>query len=203
MLQMSADGPRSSAATDAPRIAVVLSRYNTSITDALLEGALAEFERTGARRESVAVFQAPGSFELPALALAAARSGRFDAVVALGCLIKGETRHDRYIAEAVARGLTEASLAAGIPIAFGVLTVDKPGQARARAGGKHGNKGAEAMGAAIAASRALHAIRSGARSWALDGGRTHDKAPARTHARTGGAPAVGRVRRAAGAGKRP
>jgi 6,7-dimethyl-8-ribityllumazine synthase len=148
-----------------PRIAIVVSRYNRSITSALLQGALAEYERAGAPRSAAAVFLAPGSFELPVLALAAAETGRFDAVVALGCLIKGETRHDRYIAEAVSQSLAEIAVKTGIPVSFGVITADTPRQARARAGGKRGNKGTEAMAAALEAIPALAAIRAGSILW--------------------------------------
>jgi 6,7-dimethyl-8-ribityllumazine synthase len=131
-----------------PRVAVVVSRYNASITDRLLAGAVARYEQTiGAG--TPAIFHAPGAYELPALALHAANTGEYDGVVALGCLIRGETRHDRYIAEAVAHGLVQVTMQTGVPVAFGVLTVDQPRQAEARAGGKQGNKGEEAMAAVL------------------------------------------------------
>lgn len=131
----------------APRVAVVVSRYNASITDALMRGAeRACRARTGAPPH---VIEAPGAFELPILCLGAAESGKFDGVVALGCLIRGETVHDRVIADSVASGLIRVSLATGVPVAFGVLTVATPAQARARAGGKHGNKGEQAMDAVL------------------------------------------------------
>ena len=139
--------PKPSAAP--PTVAIVLSRYNASITDRLLDGALAEYERRGGDRGRAVVLEAPGAYELPAIALAAARSGRFQGIAALGCLIKGETRHDQYIAGAVAHGLVGVTLATGIPVAFGVLTVDTPEQAHARAGGPEGNKGADAMAAVL------------------------------------------------------
>lgn len=142
-----------------PRIAVVVSRYNASITDRLVEGAIAEHARRGGGEESLSIFEAPGAYELPALAMAAAETGRYRAVVALGCLIRGETRHDRYIAEAVAQGLMHVSIQTGVPVAFGVLTVESPKQARARAGGDKGNKGGEAMAAALESIAAIDAIR--------------------------------------------
>lgn len=187
---------RSTSVTPPPAVAVVVSRYNRSITKALLDGALGAFEAAGGKRTSVAVYHAPGSFELPALALAAAESGRYKAVVALGCLIRGQTRHDRYIAGAVAQGLTEVSLKTGVPVTFGVLTVDTPRQARARSGGKKGNKGADAMSAALDAAACIAAISGGKPAWPapkIPGKpaklqRTHDKA-----ARS----AVSRPRRAA------
>jgi 6,7-dimethyl-8-ribityllumazine synthase len=144
----------------APAVAIVVSRYNGSVTQRLLEGAVEAYATRGGR--SAPILAAPGSYELIALAHAAAKTGRFRGVVALGCLVKGETRHDEYIASAVAHGLAHASIDAGIPIAFGVLTVDTPKQAKARAGGKKGNKGAEAMHAvldAIDAIDALHGMR--------------------------------------------
>lgn len=155
---------------------MVVSRYNASITDRLLEGALAEYRERGGAETAVDVFPAPGSYELPAVALAAARSERYGAVVALGCLIKGETSHDRYIAEAVAHGLVEVTMRTGVPVAFGVLTVDTPEQAAARAGGKEGNKGRDAMAAAIETAGVVKAVRIGTRQvWGRDGGTGHER----------------------------
>jgi 6,7-dimethyl-8-ribityllumazine synthase len=131
------------------RVAIVVSRYNRWITDALLRGAQDEFHRQTGTLEGLAIMHAPGSFELPVLARAAATSGRFQAVVCLGCIIKGETSHDLHIATAVANAITTASCETGVPIAFGVLTVDTAAQAEARAGGDKGNKGQEAMQAAL------------------------------------------------------
>jgi 6,7-dimethyl-8-ribityllumazine synthase len=109
-----------------------------------------------------AVIEVPGSFELVVGCLSAARTGRFEGVVALGCIIRGETHHDRVIADAVATGLVQVSLATGVPVGFGVLTVDSARQARARAGGAKGNKGAEAMAAVLDTIRSLRALRDGA-----------------------------------------
>lgn len=145
-----------------PRVAVVTSRYNASITDALREGAVGAYVRAGGRRSDLEHVFAPGAFELPVLSMAAAESGLFSGVLALGCLIRGETSHDRYIAEAVAHGLVGVSLATGIPVAFGVLTVDTPEQARDRAGGRRGNKGAEAMSALLETMDAIAALGEGA-----------------------------------------
>jgi 6,7-dimethyl-8-ribityllumazine synthase len=149
-----------------PRIAIIVSRYNASVTDKLVDGAVSEYTRRGGAESGVSVFGAPGSYELPVLALAAAETGRYRGVVALGCLIRGETRHDRYIAESVAHGLMQVSLQTGVPTAFGVLTTESPKQARARAGGDKGNKGQEAMAAVletIAAAEAIRDDRSGPR----------------------------------------
>jgi 6,7-dimethyl-8-ribityllumazine synthase len=144
-----------------PKVAVIVSRYNASITEALLAGALEEYAGRGGESGTVDVYRAPGAYELTALSLAAAQTGRYRGVVALGCLIRGETRHDRYIADAVSHGLTQVTLQTGIPVAFGVLTVESGKQARARAGGEKGNKGADAMGAVLDAIGEVGAIRSG------------------------------------------
>lgn len=138
---------RTTREPDPPRVAVVVSRYNSSVTERLLDGALTAYaERVGIG--AVDVITAPGAFELPALCLAAAREGA-QAVVALGCLVKGETMHDRVIADAVAQGLINVTIVTGVPVTFGVLTVNTPAQAMARSGGKEGNKGADAMNAAL------------------------------------------------------
>jgi 6,7-dimethyl-8-ribityllumazine synthase len=146
-----------------PPVAIVVSRYNATITDRLREGAVLEYERRGGRRGDLAIADAPGAFELPALALAAARGGRYLGVVALGCIIKGETSHDRYIAHAVANGLVAVTVATGVPTAFGVLTVDTVGQAEARAGGDLGNKGEEAMSAVLDAIEEIGRLGGSAR----------------------------------------
>lgn len=143
----------------APRVAVVVSRYNATVTDRLLAGAVAEcVTRTGA--EPI-VYSAAGAFELPSIANAAAESGRFDAIVALGCIIRGETSHDRYLAQAVTDGIMSVALRTGVPVSLGVLTVETSDQAEARAGGAHGNKGQEAMGAAIECAEEVRAARTG------------------------------------------
>ena len=142
-----------------PPVAIVVSRYNRTVTDKLLHGAVREYARAGGYAESLVIVNAPGAFELTALCHAAAHAEGIAGVVALGCIIKGETRHDRYLADAVANGLTAVTLQTGIPVAFGVLTVDSAKQALARAGGEHGNKGEEAMAAlldTIAEIRRLH-----------------------------------------------
>lgn len=141
---------------------MIVSRYNPSVTDRLRDGALAEYERRGGQPQDAEVFEAPGAFELPVLAMEAAKAGRFGVVVVLGCIVRGQTRHDRYIAQAVAYGITRVGLDTGIPCGFGVLTVESSDQAHARAGGKKGNKGAEAMAAALDTAASLAAVRSGA-----------------------------------------
>ncbi len=142
-----------------PPVAIVVSRYNASITDALEAGARDEYARRGGDPADLSVLPAPGTFELTVLASAAAQ--RFAAVVALGCVVKGETSHDQHLASAVAHGLTDVSVRTGTPVAFGVLTVDTVEQARERAGGRQGNKGAEAMSAVLDTLESLRALESG------------------------------------------
>jgi 6,7-dimethyl-8-ribityllumazine synthase len=141
------------------RVAVVRSLFNRPVTDGLLEGARAALAEMGAVESDVAVFDLPGAFELPLAAQAAARSGRFDAVVALGAVIEGETDHYEHVAREAASGLAAVSRETSVPVAFGVLTVRLEEQARARARPGPGNKGAEAARAAVATVLALRAIR--------------------------------------------
>lgn len=145
-------------ARQAPRVGIIVSRYNASITDHLLEGALGEFERAGGSRSDAVIVDAPGAYELIALSLALAKSRRVDGIVALGCIIKGETIHDRVIADAIANGLSNVVIVTGVPVALGVLTVNTIAQATARAGGEKGNKGAEAISALLATIAAIHRI---------------------------------------------
>lgn len=151
----------SQASRNLPPVAVVVARYNASVTDRLRDGALAAYAEAGGDPASVVVVEAPGAFELPALCAAAARTGRVAGVAALGCIIQGETSHGEHIAQAVANGLVQATLQTGVPITFGVLTVDTAGQAHARAGGKEGNKGAEAMHALLETLAATGAMSRG------------------------------------------
>ncbi|MFN0010643.1 MAG: 6,7-dimethyl-8-ribityllumazine synthase [Phycisphaerales bacterium] len=132
-----------------PPIAVVVSRYNASITDLLLSGAVRAYTRAGGRVAGLYVAEAPGAFEILPLAAAAARSGHFAGVVAIGCIIKGETIHDEVLAHAVTGGLANLAAETGVPVGLAVLTVHTPKQAAARAGGRLGNKGQEAMEAVL------------------------------------------------------
>jgi len=131
------------------RFAVVVSKYNDFVTDRLQTGALEALTSAGVDRDVVTVVRVPGAYELPLAAQHAAESGRFDAVVCLGCLIRGETPHFEYISSAVSQGLTTAAAATGIPITFGVLTTNSVEEALARAGDGPTNKGYEAAIAAI------------------------------------------------------
>jgi 6,7-dimethyl-8-ribityllumazine synthase len=146
--------PGSSASSSAPppsaggyRFALVVSRFNPEVTGSLRGAAEALLSSAGA--DVVEVFDVPGAYELPQAARCLAETARFDAVVCLGCVIRGETPHFDYISSAVAHGIMEAAGETGVPIAFGVLTTDTDAQARARAGGGDDNKGREAALAAL------------------------------------------------------
>jgi 6,7-dimethyl-8-ribityllumazine synthase len=131
------------------KIGIVVSQWNADITNALLEGATATLLEAGVLQENIEVLYVPGSFELPWGARQIMKPGKRDAVICLGCIIQGETKHDEYIASAVASGIMQLGLMSGIPVIFGVLTTNTEEQAKDRAGGKHGNKGAEAAQAAL------------------------------------------------------
>ena len=140
------------------RLAVLSARFNPAVTDGLREGALSALREMGAAATRVSSFDVPGAFELPLAAQAAAASGRFDAVVALGAVIKGDTDHYEHVAREAATGLARVALETGVPVAFGVLTVQKARQAVARARPGPENKGAEAARAAVAMVHTLRAI---------------------------------------------
>ena len=136
---------------DAPagRFAVVVARYNDSITSKLLAGAIATLTKHGVTEDSIDVAWVPGAFEIPLVADRLAASGSYVAVLCLGAVIRGETTHDQHINRGVSLGLMEAGLRSGIPVLFGVLTCDSVEQAIHRAGGNVGNKGAECAEAAL------------------------------------------------------
>ncbi|MGA1516704.1 MAG: 6,7-dimethyl-8-ribityllumazine synthase [Phycisphaerales bacterium] len=137
------------------RVAIVTSRYHDAITSKLEEGAIEAFREAGGEEGDLVRCSSPGAFELVAIASALAARSDLDGVVALGCIVAGETRHDRYLAAAVAQSLADLSARHMKPVAFGVLTVNELKQARDRAGGKVGNKGREAMDAVILAAETI------------------------------------------------
>ena len=143
------------------RVGIVLSRWNAFITERLLEGALDTLKRHGADMDAVDVARVPGTFEIPLVTRKMAESGRYDAVICLGCVIRGSTPHFEYIAAEATKGIGQAALGSGVPVIFGVLTTDTIEQAIERAGTKAGNKGAEAAGAAIEMANLLHALPGG------------------------------------------
>ena len=131
------------------RVGVVVSEWNEEITSALLEGAVNTMKSLGVKEKNILVHYVPGSFELPMGAKMIAEKLKVDAVICLGCVIQGETRHFEFISNAVANGITTVGLDTNIPVIFGVLTPDNYQQAKDRAGGKHGNKGDEAGATAV------------------------------------------------------
>ena len=131
------------------KFGLVVSRFNSFISDRLLEGAMDALRRSGAEEEDCMVVRVPGAFEMPLAAKKMAKSGRFDAVICLGCVIRGATPHYAYIAAEVTKGIAILSLESEIPVALGVLTTDTIEQAIERAGTKVGNKGFDAALSAI------------------------------------------------------
>jgi len=131
------------------RLAIVNSRFNSFITDRLLEGATDQLVRSGADESNLTVVRVPGAFEMPLVLDKIAAKGDYDAIVALGAVIRGGTPHFEYVAGECVKGMAQVTLKHGVPIAFGVLTVDSIEQAIERAGTKAGNKGGEAAASAI------------------------------------------------------
>lgn len=131
------------------RFAIVASRFNEDVTDGLLEGARRALAEAAVRDEDVVVVRVPGAFEIPVAAFRAATSGRFDAVICIGCLIKGETMHFEFIAQAACNAIAAASASTGVPMALGVITTLTEEQAQERAAVGPANKGGEAARAAV------------------------------------------------------
>lgn len=134
-------------------IGIVVSKWNTEITSLLLQGCVNKLKSMGLNEDHIHVVWVPGAFELPLGAKLIAGKEKLDGVVCLGCVIKGDTRHDEYINGAVSNGIMQLSLVSGKPVTFGVLTVENEQQAIDRAGGKHGNKGDEAAQTVLAMAR--------------------------------------------------
>ncbi len=131
------------------RIAIVAARFNGEVVERLVDGATGALAAAGVSQDDIVVVWVPGAFELPLAARAAASGGSFDAVIALGTVIRGETAHFDFVAGEASRGLQDVALATGVPVSFGVLTTDTVAQAMERAGGAHGNKGRDAATAAL------------------------------------------------------
>jgi len=131
------------------RFAIIVARWNDFLTAKLLDGAVDALERLGASEDSVEVFKIPGAFEIPLAAQRVAQSGKFDAVICIAVVIRGETPHFDYVAGEAAKGVTNAALQTGVPVTFGVVTTDTLEQAINRAGVKAGNKGFEAAMSAV------------------------------------------------------
>lgn len=142
------------------RFALVSSRWNDFLTGRLVEGALDALERLGADEGSVEHFRVPGSFEIPLVAQKLAQSGRFDALVCLGTVIRGQTPHFEYVAGEVTKGIAQAGLSTGVPVLYGIVTADTLEQAIDRAGVKAGNKGFEAAMSAVEMVNLLKSVLS-------------------------------------------
>ena len=150
---MSVQGPTAGGESGGVRVGLVVSRYNDFVTDRLRDGAMEALRAAGVGDEAIVVAPVPGAFEVPQAARRLASAVGVDAVVGLGCLIRGETPHFEVIAAAVAQGLTQAALDSGVPMTFGVLTTNSAEEALARAGAGPSNKGWEAADAALAMVR--------------------------------------------------
>ena len=131
------------------KFGVVVSRFNDFVSQRLLDGALDALERCGADEKDIQVFRVPGSFEIPAVTKKLAKSGKYDALICLGAVIRGGTPHFEYVSSEVTKGVAAVALESGLPVAFGVITADTLEQAIDRAGAKSGNKGFEAAMVAI------------------------------------------------------
>jgi 6,7-dimethyl-8-ribityllumazine synthase len=138
-------------------VGVVVARFNGSVTSRLLDGALAELDRSGVAREAITVMPVPGAFELPLAAMALAKTRRYACIVALGCVVRGETPHFEYVAGEAASGLQLAALETGVPVAFGLLTLEAVDQAEARI-----EKGAEAVRTALEMADVFGQLRAAA-----------------------------------------
>jgi 6,7-dimethyl-8-ribityllumazine synthase len=143
------------------RFAIVVSRFNDFITERLLSGAVDALVRSGARDEDISVVKVPGAFEIPLLAQKLAASGKFDAVICVGAVIRGATPHFDYVSAEVSKGIAMASMDSEIPVIFGIVTTDTIEQAIERAGTKAGNKGWSAAMAAIEMANLMEAIDQG------------------------------------------
>ena len=143
------------------KFAILVSRFNSFITERLLGGALDALRRTGCDDNAIEIVKVPGSWELPLAAAELARQKRHDAIICLSALIRGETPHFDYIAAEAAKGLAQVSVETGVPVAFGVLTTNTLEQAIDRAGAKGGNKGYDAAMSAIEMANLLHRLRGG------------------------------------------
>ncbi|MEM7755620.1 MAG: 6,7-dimethyl-8-ribityllumazine synthase [Planctomycetota bacterium] len=150
--------------TALPPVCLIVSKYHSDVTTPLREAAEAAYAARGGDASSLGLIEAPGTYELVALAAAAADCGLYDAVCCLGCVVKGQTEHAEYINQAVATGLAQISIQSGVPVAFGVITAGSAGQARDRAGGSHGNKGTEAMEAVLDSLAAQEALADAAQA---------------------------------------
>jgi len=143
------------------RFAIVVSRFNSLVTQRLLDGALDALRRHGADENAITVVYVPGSFEIPLVAKRLAQSGAFDAVICLGCIIRGDTPHFEYVASEAAKGIAQVALETSVPTIFGVVTADTLEQALERAGAKAGNRGFEAAMTAMEMANLMRQLSAG------------------------------------------
>jgi 6,7-dimethyl-8-ribityllumazine synthase len=143
---------------DGLRVAIVVARFNSNITEVLLQGAIEAWKGAGGDESTLDVARVPGAFELPIVAQALAQTKNYDSIVCLGCVIRGDTDHYNYVCDQTASGIMRVGLDSSIPVIFGVLTTDNLQQALDRAGGKDGNKGADAIYAAIETATLLKSL---------------------------------------------
>jgi 6,7-dimethyl-8-ribityllumazine synthase len=158
------------------RFGIVVSRFNSFITDRLLEGALDAITRSGGNEDDITVYRTPGAFEIPAVAKQVVDAGNIDALICLGAVIRGGTPHFEYVASEAVKGIAQVQLQSNIPVAFGVITPDTLEQAIERAGTKAGNKGFEAAKAGIEMANLFRAINA-------KGKKTAKRAPAKARRR--------------------
>lgn len=149
------------ASAEKLRIGIVVARFNSFITEKLLEGALGTIRRHGGGDDNITVAYVPGSFELGVTAKRMAETGRYDAVICIGCIIQGATGHYDCVVDGTTRGVTQAGLDTGVPVIFGVLTVETLEQAIERSGSKMGNAGASAAASAIEMSHVIREVTAG------------------------------------------
>jgi len=140
------------------KFAIVVSRFNSLVTQRLLDGALDALRRHEADENAITIAWTPGSFELPLVAQRLAKTGKFDAVICLGCIIRGDTPHFEYVASETAKGIAQVMLDTGVPVVFGVVTADNLEQALERAGAKAGNRGFDAAMTAMEMANLLRRI---------------------------------------------
>lgn len=140
------------------KFAIVVSRFNSLVTQRLLDGALDALRRHEADENAITIAWTPGSFELPLVAQKLAKTGKFDAVICLGCIIRGDTPHFEYVASETAKGIAQVMLDTGVPVVFGVVTADNLEQALERAGAKAGNRGFDAAMTAMEMANLLRRI---------------------------------------------
>lgn len=168
-LILKTDLQRSEISSAGFHFAIVVSRWNDRLTSRLVSGAVEALAGAGSTPKNIEIFRVPGAFELPVTCLRAARTGRFDAVIALGVVIRGETPHFDFVAGEAAAGIRQASMETGVPVLFGVITADTPEQAENRSAEKENNKGYEAALSAVEMAHVFREMDAGPKRDSLQG----------------------------------